>query len=119
VQLRCFITHARAGGGHLIGYAENLSRFSVVVRCVDQSSVAIDFPQPGDPIQVYVELPQQRPSVRVRCLHCIATVTGTPTGMQGERLLAASVADMQFRDLPTRFTSTAAAAAPRWFERTM
>jgi hypothetical protein len=39
--------------------------------------------------------------------------------MQGERLLAASVADMQFRDLPTRFTSTAAAAAPRWFERTM
>jgi hypothetical protein len=103
LELRCFISHPRAAAGHLSGYAEHLSRSAVRVRCVHASGAATLLPQPGDHIQVYVELPAQRLDCR-RCLYCIATVTNTPATPDGGLVIAASIEEMQFRDLPARFS---------------
>ena len=116
LQLRCFITWPREATSYILGYVEHLSRFSVRVRCADESSAASCLLEKGDLVQIYIELPAQRVSGLRRSLYCVATVTDTSRSADGERMIAASVEDMQFRDLPERFprqeVKSAAAVSP-------
>ena len=108
--LRCFVTGPALAGGCIPGFTVNLSRFGVLVRCDNANSCGSRLLGVGDDVEIDIVLPSSRQEMP-RSLHCYAAVTRVLSECDGTYYFAASIDEMQFRDLPMRFINMLMAAA--------
>jgi hypothetical protein len=102
LRLRCFVTTLGPQPLHFEGRTENISRSGVLICPLDPSQCQGRL-NPGDDIDVDLELPPNTHLKTTRSLHCRATLVGLRTGASNEPYLAASIHQMEFRDLPGQF----------------
>ena len=104
LALKCYLVTDPTAAGQQVGRTENVSRSGVLVSLPGRPACVAAL-NPGDHVELHLELPS-RPGRRLpRSLHCLAMIAWSRATPEGASQVALAVQRMSFRDLPERLWS--------------
>jgi hypothetical protein len=104
LALKCHLVTDPTAAGQQVGRTENISRSGVLVNLPERSA-CVAMLNPGDHVELHLELPSRLGRRLPRSLHCLATVAWSKAAPDGNFRVALAVHRMSFRDLPERLWS--------------
>jgi hypothetical protein len=104
LELKCYVVTDPTAPGQLVGRTANVSRSGVLVNLPGRPA-CVAMLNPGDHVELHLELPSRLGRRLPRSLHCLARVAWCKTAPEGNFQVALAVQRMSFRDLPERLWS--------------
>jgi hypothetical protein len=99
LALKCHLVTDPTAPGQQVGRTENISRSGVLVNLPGRPACVVML-NPGDHVELHLELPSPLGRRLPRSLHCLATVAWSRTTPESNTQVALAVQRMSFRDLP-------------------
>ena len=104
LALKCYLVTDPTVPGQQVGRTENISRSGVLVNLPGRPACVAAL-NPGDHVELHLELPSRLGRRLPRSLHCTGTVAWSETAPEGNFRVALAVQRMSFRDLPEKLWS--------------
>ena len=104
LALKCYLVTDPTATGQQVGRSENISRSGVLVNLPERSACVAAL-NPGDHVELHLELPSRLGRRLPRSLHCVGTVAWSKETPEGSFRVALAVQRMSFRDLPEKLWS--------------